>query len=171
MGSDYKLLDIEVSYDFMSGGDVSLELVEGSHVTAVSYTMLEEEVVKIKKRIASVDDAALRIKSNLALSECIILEVSIRMSKVAEYSSDNELIRVIYEGNGSVKNDAKDKVYYDSRNKLTVLLEFKDDAREIYKNIKYFRFAQFVPSKYQIKNGSIDLNKVPLNEHYLPTHL
>jgi hypothetical protein len=43
------LLDIEVSFDFIYGADVSLELVEDSHVTAVSYTMLEDQVIKIKK--------------------------------------------------------------------------------------------------------------------------
>jgi hypothetical protein len=43
------LLDIEVSYNFINGGDVSMELVEDSKVTAVSFTMLGEQVIKIKK--------------------------------------------------------------------------------------------------------------------------
>jgi hypothetical protein len=42
-------LDIEVSFDFIYGADVSLELVEDSHVTAVSSTILEDQVIKIKK--------------------------------------------------------------------------------------------------------------------------
>ena len=77
------MLDIEVSYNFINGGDVSLELVENSHISAVSYTMLEEQVIKIKRKIGS--EAVLRIKSNLVLTKCIILEVSIRVSEETEY--------------------------------------------------------------------------------------
>jgi hypothetical protein len=53
------LLDIEISYNFINGGDVSMELVEDSKVTAVSYTMLGEQVIKIKKYIEG--QAVLRI--------------------------------------------------------------------------------------------------------------
>ena len=75
----------------------------------------------------------------------------------------------MYEGKGSTKSN--ETVYYDSRNKLTVNLEFKNDARELYKNIKHSRFTEFIPNKYLFNNGSVDLNRVPLDEHYLPTHL
>ncbi len=62
---------------------MSLELVENSHISAVSYTMLQEQVIKIKRKIGS--EAVLRIKSNLVLTKCIILEVSIRVSEETEY--------------------------------------------------------------------------------------
>jgi hypothetical protein len=91
------------------------------------------------------------------------------VSKESEYSFDNELIRVVYEGKGSSKSNLT--AYYDSRNKVTVNLEFNEDARELYKNIKHSPFAQFIPNKYQFKNGSLDLNRVPLDEHYFPAHL
>jgi hypothetical protein len=79
------------------------------------------------------------------------------------------LVRVVYEGKGGTKSNKT--VYYDSRNKLTVNLEFKEDARELYKNIKHSRFSEFIPEKYLFKNGSVDLSRLPLDEHYLPTHL
>jgi hypothetical protein len=62
----------------------------------------------------------LRIKSNLAQTDCIILEVSIRVTDETGYSFNNELIRVVYEGKGATKSNQT--AYYDSRNKLTVNL-------------------------------------------------
>ena len=76
-----------------------------------------------------------RFRNSLENQKCLRVEFSMRVSKEVKFHFMNELVRVSYEGRIDSMED--NVTYYDNRLKISVNLEFQQDAKDLYKNIKH----------------------------------